>query len=152
MPRNIFYKKTLSRMDKNQEKVIFTGLEVVKNYYSGDEPFITHGLFRIQNNTNISFPLEIHRIRCLAGDKIIEIPNYFLYLLPDYQEIKQDVLKLPVNKSIELEISFQRISAIPYLYEKVCIELQILFENKLKSIKSPYTIQIRTKSKEQLTK
>lgn len=138
-------------MYTNTDKVIFEGLEVTKDYYSKEEPFITHGLFHVRNRTNAVIGFSVRQVSCLAGSESIKIPGYYLYKLPDYQEIEQAEIMLNRDESVHLEISFPGISAAPFLHENVCVELQIFFENRLKSIRSPIRIRIRTK-KDQLAK
>lgn len=127
------------------DKVLIKGMEVQKYYYSDEEPMITHGVFQIQNNTKVSEEIVINKVSCVIGKNIFPISKYFIYKLPDYIEINDRTIKVPPIHSLKVEISFSFFSALSHLNEDIFIEIVIEMKGEKTTIKSPYTLGIRTK-------
>ena len=136
----------------NHNDVIISGKDVTKSYYSNDEPFITHGLFHFQNNTALDKKISIQSLKCIAGHNTFEVTVFYIYKLPEYQEIKDSKIVILANESFCLEISFPRISALSYNSGNIFIELKMRHDDQLISAKSFYHLEIRTKSQDYLTR
>ena len=120
------------------------GLKVEKIFYSYQEPTITHGAFKLENGSEEMVSFSISQVRCLAGGDVIPIEEFFLYLLPEYEEQEPSGFELPPNSIQQYEVSFPPVSAAAYLRADVHIEVTLDQDGKTIKVLSPYEIIRRT--------
>lgn len=120
------------------------GIAVQRSFYSNQEPVITHGIIELRNSGVASATLSIAEVKCLVGTDVITIEDFFLYLLPDYEETEPGHVELPSGATRQYEISFPRLSAVPYLPEDIEIEVTLEFGEDRIRVRSPYRISRRT--------
>lgn len=121
------------------------GITVHRSFYSTQEPVITHGVIELQNSEQNSHQVAIRKVTFKSGDDTIPINDFFLYQLPDYQEVDPNNLEQPPLTTNQYEISFQAISAVPYLNREMQVEVELDLNGKTVVLASPYIISIRTK-------
>ena len=120
------------------------GLPVQRSFYSNQEPVVTHGSFELENSGREPMMLSIGRVRLLGGSDIIPIDDFFLYLLPDYEEKDPALIELLSLTTSQYEISFPPISAVPYLIEDIEVEIMLEVAGETVQVRSPYQISRRT--------
>jgi hypothetical protein len=121
------------------------GIPVERSFYSNQEPFITHGTIELENSGDSPVSLAVEQVRCLAGNDVTPIEDFFLYLLPDYVEGDPDQIELPANTTSQYEVSFPRLSAVPYLSDEIQIEVTFTTDRGERfQARSPYHISRRT--------
>lgn len=120
------------------------GLKVVKNVYSNHEPSITHGRFEIQNIGAESESLTIYKVNCRANNHLISVPDYYLYLLPDYIEHEKKYIVQAPMAVTRYELSFSPVSAAEYSHKKIKIEVIFSVNGKMATLYCPYVFDFRT--------
>ena len=132
-------------MNKQIDKLVFSGREVIKNYYAVEEPFITHGLFRIQNTGEVPQQFSVGAVSCVIDKRPVEVPVFYLYKLPDYEKLGQESITVKPKETIEIRISFPQVSVAGASIRNLYVETAFLKTNLPVNVRSPYRIIIRTK-------
>lgn len=120
------------------------GITVHKSFYPHQEPVVTHRIFELKYSGPAAMVLSIDQVRVLAEGEIIPIESFFLYLLPDYDELDPSRIELAPSSTSQFEVSFPSFSAVPYLNQDIEIELSLEVAGETVSVRSPYQISRRT--------
>ena len=91
---------------KQSHSLTARGIPVDRSFYSYQEPVITHGTFELENSGEAPIGLSIGQVRCLGGSDIIPIESFFLYLLPDYDEMDPSRIEVAPFTISQYEITF----------------------------------------------
>ena len=129
---------------KQSHSLTARGIPVDRSFYSNQEPVITHGTFELENSGQAPIVLSISQVRVLGGDDIIPIDSFYLYLLPDYDEMEPGHIEVSPLTTSQYEITFQSFSAVPYLLEDIQIEVTLEVDGEMVQVQSPYHISRRT--------
>jgi hypothetical protein len=124
-----------------------TGIPVAYSYYSDQEPSISHGTIQLENQSKDPLRFSIRKIWCQVDDEIIPIGNFFVYKLPNYDVRESKSIHQPPRSTIQYEITFPKLSAVPYLDREIQIAVELEAAGEVVTVLSPYTISRRTKKR-----
>lgn len=124
------------------------GLPVDIHFYRPNSPAITFGNFQLNNNGANAIELSITHVACRVGDVQTAVDDYFLYVLPDYEE--QDVDKITLASCSEnvFEISFAAIDLSELPFGDVVVAVRLCVDDVEFDVMSPVTITIRTRRRD----
>lgn len=91
-------------MEPEQYQVV--GLPISKTYYEGQELKITHGQFEIRNGSDKEVSAKVQSVEVTVGPQKLEVSEYHLYVLPDFEEVSSGNIAVPANSKITIEASF----------------------------------------------
>ncbi|MFQ5433399.1 MAG: hypothetical protein ACE5FD_00825 [Anaerolineae bacterium] len=127
------------------ESFTVRGIQVYQNYYSTEEPTITHGIIELENLGKNTVCFSIRQVRCLAQDDAILMDSFFVYGLPEYnEEDPKNIHQRPLT-TVQYEISFPSVSAIPYLNREIQIEVEVKINDEVVLVNSTYRLIKRIK-------
>lgn len=124
-----------------------TGLEVVKSFYSLQEPNITHARFEIVNSGSEAVNLTVHTVSCRSKDHLITVPEFYLYALPDYLEQENKRIEQAANTTSQFEISFPPVSAANFSPDPIMVEIEFAADADTIKVHCPYVIAFRTEKR-----
>ncbi|MBD2355180.1 hypothetical protein H6G41_11200 [Tolypothrix sp. FACHB-123] len=127
------------------ESLISRGIPVETSFYSPQEAVITHGVIEIANHSQTVYQAAIKKVICHVGAETIPVDSFFLYRLPDYEELDSNKFTQTGLTTSQYEVSFSSIPAISYLNREIQVEIELSFNGEVISLRSPYMITIRTK-------
>jgi hypothetical protein len=126
------------------DSLVVSGLAVDKSYYAHEEPLITHGAIEVENTGDQPVQLSIRKGSIHAGDKVIPLQGFFLYLLPDYEEKDPKGFQQPPHSKSRYEITFPHRSAAAAAASDIAVEFELAANGKSLSVRSSYTLTRRT--------
>ncbi|MEP6465176.1 MAG: hypothetical protein ABJB05_02670 [Parafilimonas sp.] len=88
------------------KKISIEGMLVTKEYYATEKPAISHGNFKIRNNTEKDLHLTGIEVKVLSKEEQINVPLFYLYRLPDYSEIDSNDFKVNKQEELTVDVSF----------------------------------------------
>ncbi len=121
------------------------GIPVEYSFYSDHEPYILNGTFEIENKSELTLQFSIHQVWCQVLDRRMPIAQFFVYRLPGFEEEDPLTLQQPPNTTVQYEVSFPQIPAVPYLNEQIQIGIELEISGEMITVLSPYQISRRTK-------
>jgi hypothetical protein len=127
------------------KSLIARGIPVETSFYSVQEAVITHGVIEIDNRSQKAHQAAIRRVICYLGEETVSINSFFLYRLPDYEELDFTRFEQPPLTTSQYEVSFPFIPALTYLNRDIQVEVELSLNGETILLRSPYTITIRTK-------
>ena len=139
----LFSRSNASAM--SQKSLIAKGIPVDRSFYSTQEPTITYGAIELQNLDSTIHQFTVLKINCQAGDETIPIKNFFIYRLPNYEEVEPVNIDQQPLTTTQYEISFAAIPATPYWNRDIVVEMELDIDGETLLVQSPYLISIRTK-------
>jgi hypothetical protein len=120
------------------------GLKVVKSFYSSQQPNVAHARFEIQNLGSETVSLIIRKVRCRSKGRLIKVPEFFLYNLPDYQEYENRQIDQEPMTTSQYEVSFSPVSAVEFSHNTIFVEIEFLADGQSILLDCPYILALRS--------
>ena len=120
------------------------GLEVVKSFYSTQEPNITHAQFEVANSGGDVVSLTVQKVKCCSNGYLINVPEFFLYSLPEYLEHENKLIQQAPMTTAQYEVSFAPVSAAKFSQNRILVEIEFSVGGETIILDCPYVLDLRS--------
>ena len=124
--------------------LIFREIPVQASFYPHQEPTVTHGVMELENPDNVVHQVSIKQVAFHAGEDRIPINNFFLYRLPDYEEIDSRTIVQPALTTSQYEVSFSPIAISGYATGDMYLTVELESNGDIVALRSMYQLTFRT--------
>ena len=121
------------------------GMTVSKEYYATEKPAISHGMFTMKNNGDESLCLTSVQVKVLSNEEQMNVPDFYIYRLPDYNEIDRNNFQVNPQEELTVDISFPFIFKYANPFNDIKVGLYFQINNAEFSAFSQVKIIIRNK-------
>ncbi len=121
-----------------------SGIPVEYSFYADHEPYILNGIFQLESQAGSPVQFSVLKVWCQSAEQSLPLDHFFVYRLPDYiEEDPKAIHQLP-HETVQYEVSFPRIHAVPYLHQPVQVGVELEVAGERVTVFSPYNIHRRT--------
>lgn len=120
------------------------GAPVHRTVVAPDVPAVTAGRFTVLNHGRDPVRVVVTGVTVPRAVVSTALESYFVYLLPDYEEVRSEGTEVPPGNEDEFEVSFPAQALPPDLTEEVEVEICVLVDGEAQVARSPWSWTIRS--------
>lgn len=122
------------------------GLPVTSIVDAPATPEVNHGRLAISIGTDARCDAAITSVEIVATGDRLGVDEFFVYTLPEYDEIDPSHLVVTPGSRIEYEVSFAGRPVAPA--DDPIVEIEVLADGRSYLARSPVTLTVRTRSRQ----